>query len=155
MAARTARKDVPEGPAPLLLYAVKQVELAVRAHLDELLRPAGVTALQYTALTVLDRRDGLTSAELARNSFVTPQAMRDLVTALESRGLIARDNDPEHRRRLLITLTPEGKALLTEMDADVRALEERMLGGLSAAERRAFRDYLNRARTALAGGPAH
>ncbi|WTW92620.1 MarR family transcriptional regulator [Streptomycetaceae bacterium NBC_01309] len=155
MAARAAAGDVPQNSGPLLLYAVKQVELAIRAHLDDLLRPAGVTALQYTALTVLDRRDGLTSAELARNSFVTPQAMRDLVTALESRGLITRDHDPEHRRRLLITLTPAGQALLRDTDTDVRALEQRMLSGLSAAERRAFRDYLNRARTALAGGPAH
>ena len=77
----------PAGPS--LLYAVKQVELAVRAHLDELLRPSGITALQYTALTVLARRAGLTSAELARNAFVTPQSMGDLVTALERRQLVA------------------------------------------------------------------
>ncbi|MEO6087476.1 MAG: MarR family transcriptional regulator, partial [Umezawaea sp.] len=75
---------------PSVLYAVKQVELAIRARLDEVLKPLGVTSSQYTALTVLDRRDGLTSAELARNSFVTPQAMADLVVALERRGLIVR-----------------------------------------------------------------
>ncbi len=156
MAARAASDGAPgTGTGPLLLYAVKQVELAVRAHLDDVLRPAGITALQYTALTVLDRRDGLTSAELARNSFVTPQAMGDLVTALERRGLIAREHDPAHRRRLLITLTDAGHALLRAVDGDVRALEERMVHGLSTAERQAFRDYLNRARTALAGGPAH
>ena len=40
------------GPEPMLLYLIKQVELAVRSHLDDLLRPAGLTALQYTALTV-------------------------------------------------------------------------------------------------------
>ncbi|MEU0932912.1 MULTISPECIES: MarR family transcriptional regulator [unclassified Embleya] len=154
MAARATGNDTPGAAAPLLLYAVKQVELAVRAHLDELLRPAGITALQYTALTVLDRRDGLTSAELARNSFVTPQAMRDLVTALERRALIARRHDPAHRRRLLIALTPAGQALLARTRDEVDALEERMLDGFSRAERGAFRDYLNRARTALAGGPA-
>ena len=37
------------GTEPMLLYLVKQVELAVRSHLDNLLRPAGLTALQYTA----------------------------------------------------------------------------------------------------------
>ena len=42
-------------PQPMLLYLVKQVELAVRSHLDNLLRSAGLTALQYTALTVLER----------------------------------------------------------------------------------------------------
>lgn len=154
MAAQAMEDDTQVEAAPLLLYAVKQVELAVRAHLDDVLRPTGITALQYTALTVLDRRDGLTSAELARNSFVTPQAMRDLVTALEKRDLITRRHDPAHRRRLLITLTPAGQALLADTRDEVAALEERMLGGLTPTERHAFRDYLNRARTALAGSPA-
>ena len=69
---------------PTLLYLLKQVELAVRSHLDDLLRPAGLTALQYTALTVLERRPDLTSAQLARNSFVTAQTMADMVTTLRA-----------------------------------------------------------------------
>ncbi|WP_233159621.1 MarR family winged helix-turn-helix transcriptional regulator [Pseudonocardia sp. MH-G8] len=140
--------------APSLLYAVKQVELAVRAHLDDLLRPSGTTALQYTALTVLARRADLTSAELARNAFVTPQSMGDLVTALERRELITRHRDPRHARRLLISLTPTGQALLERVEPQVRALEEQMLADLAAPERTALRDYLNRCRTALANGPA-
>ena len=140
--------------APSLLYAVKQVELAVRAHLDDLLRPSGTTALQYTALTVLARRAGLTSAELARNAFVTPQSMGDLVTALERRELVTRHRDPRHARRLLISLTPTGQALLERVEPQVRALEEQMLADLAAPERTALRDYLNRCRTALANGPA-
>jgi DNA-binding MarR family transcriptional regulator len=144
--------DRAEGPS--LLYAVKQVELAVRAHLDELLRPFGTTALQYTALTVLARRDGLTSAELARNAFVTPQSMGDLITALERRDLVTRHRDPRHARRLLISLTPAGQELLTRVDGQVRALEERMLADLNADERADLRDYLNRCRSALADGPA-
>src|SRR4051794_2090760 len=61
-----------------LLYLVKRVELAVRSRLDEVLRPGGLTTLQYTALTVLQRHPAsLTSAQLARNSFVTAQTMAD------------------------------------------------------------------------------
>jgi DNA-binding MarR family transcriptional regulator len=144
----------PPPRAPSLLYAVKQVELVVRAHLDELLQPSGITALQYTALTVLDRRDGLTTAELARNSFVTPQTMGDLVATLERRGLIERRPDPGNRRRLLIGLTDAGCDLLAGFAGAVRALEERMVGDLSAEERAALGDYLNRARAALAVEPA-
>ena len=44
-------------PAPSLLYVVKQLELVTRAHLDAIVRESGVTALQYTALTVLERRE--------------------------------------------------------------------------------------------------
>lgn len=140
---------------PSVLYAVKQVELAVRARLDELLKPSGVTSIQYTALTVLDRRDGLTSAELARNSFVTPQTMADLVLALERLGLITRLRDETHRRRLLISLTDVARELLARCEADVRAVEDRLLGDLTAEERSNFADYLNRCRAALAAEPAH
>jgi DNA-binding MarR family transcriptional regulator len=140
---------------PTLLYAIKQVELVVRAHLDEVLKPSGVTALQYTAMTVLQRRDGLSSAELARNSFVTPQAMADLVAGLERRGLITKDRDPGNRRRLLLSLTDTGRAVLAEHELAVRALEDQMVAGLDLAEREAFADYLNRCRAALAVDPAH
>lgn len=73
---------------PMLLYLVKQIELAVRSRLDDLVRPAGLTALQYTALTVLERNTDLSSAQLARRSFVTSQAMADMITALETRDLM-------------------------------------------------------------------
>lgn len=138
-----------EATVPSMLYSVKQVELATRARLDELLKPSGVTALQYTALTVLERRDGMSSAELARNSFVTPQSMSDLVGALERRGLIAKCPDPLSKRRQVIGLTDEGRALLDRHAPAVQALEDEMLTGFTARERSAFRDYLNRSRAAL------
>ena len=89
-AGAAARAAAPAGSEPMLLYLVKQVELAVRSHLDNLLRPAGLTALQYTALTVLERHPDMSAAQLARNSFVTAQSMADMITALEGRGLIER-----------------------------------------------------------------
>ena len=136
---------------PSLLYAVKQVELAVRARLDEVVRDVGLTTSTYTALTVLQRRTGLTTAELARNSFVTPQAMADIVTALERRALISRHADPDHGRRRLIILTENGRTVLAELAPAVAALEERMLAGLDTDARVALRHSLNACRSALAG----
>lgn len=136
---------------PSLMYEVKQVELAVRALMDEVLRPAGVTTLQYTALTVLARREGVTSAELARNSFVTAQTMTDMVSALERRELIVRAQDPAHGRRLLISLSDKGRAFLEEHAADIAAIEEQMVSRLSKGERTALHDMLNRCRAALGG----
>lgn len=144
-----------EVPRPSLLYAVKQVELAARSHIEELVKPAGITALQYTALTVLRRRDGLSSAQLARNSFVTAQSMADMVTALEKRGLIVRRRDPRNRRVLLISLTNAGRELLAALDEAVEALEERMLSGLTHRQRNDLEDYLNRCRAALSDRPPH
>jgi DNA-binding MarR family transcriptional regulator len=121
---------------PSLLYLVKQLELSVRARLTDLVRPAGVTALQYTALTVLERHDGLSTAQLARNSFVTAQATADMVAALEARGLIRRERNPGNRREMLIYLTGPGTALLTELAEPVRRLEESMTSDLDRAHLR-------------------
>ena len=132
----------PESAPPLMLYLVKQVELASRARLDEIVRPAGLTALQYTALTVLERHDDMSSAQLARRSFVTAQSMADMITALEGRALIQRHRDRADRRRLVVSLTAEGRALLEACRPEVAALERTMLAGLSEPDVAALRAAL-------------
>ena len=140
---------------PTLLYVMKQVELAVRSRLDDMFRPLGLTALQYTALTVLERRPDLTSAQLARNSFVTAQSMADMIVALESRGLIERHRDQADRRRLVLALTADGKALLRLHRGKVSALEREMLTGLSPELAAELRNSLLVCRANLADHPAH
>lgn len=139
------------GPEPRLLYLVKQVELAVRSLLDDLLRPDGLTALQYTALTVLERHPDLSAAQLARNSFVTAQSMADMITTLEGRGLIERHRDRADRRRLVVALTPAGRELLARYMDAVTALEAEMLSGLTRAEISALRRCLHACHANLAG----
>ncbi|WP_217215263.1 MarR family winged helix-turn-helix transcriptional regulator [Streptomyces sp. AC550_RSS872] len=135
--------------APSLLYMVKQVELVVRSHLDELVKPSGITALQYTALTVLERHDGLSAAQLARDSFVTAQSIADLVRSLESRGLVRRERNPRNRRELLILLTDAGRELLARHAGQVRELEERMVRDLTAHQAEQFRQALSKSWHAL------
>ena len=136
-------------PPSTLLYLMKQVELAVRAELDDLARPEGLTALQYTALTVLERHPNLTGAHLARHSFVTGQSMADMVTALLDRGLIERHRDPADRRRLVIALTGDGRRLLRRMRPRVAALQDRMLSLLSGEQASELRHALELCRLAL------
>jgi DNA-binding MarR family transcriptional regulator len=150
-AGAAARAAAPAGSEPMLLYLVKQVELAVRSHLDNLLRPAGLTALQYTALTVLERHPDMSAAQLARNSFVTAQSMADMITALEGRGLIERHRDQADRRRLVVDLTSAGRELLDNNRDQVAALEKRMLAGLGSDETSQLRRSLHACRANLAG----
>lgn len=135
----------------MLLYLVKQVELVVRSRLDALLRPDGLTALQYTALTVLERRSDLSSAQLARNSFVTNQSMADMITTLEGRGLIERHRDQADRRRLVVALTAVGRDLLERYREPVANLEKEMLTGLSVDDVAALRRGLRACHANLAG----
>jgi len=136
-------------PAPSLLYVIKQLELAVRSHLDDIVKAAGITALQYTALTVLDHHDGLSLAQLARDSFVTPQSAADLVANLERNGLARRDRNPRNRRELIVSLTPAGRELLAAHADAVAALEARLTDGLTPEQAADFRGRLDACRLAL------
>src|SRR6476646_10946436 len=98
--------------AARVVYLIARAERAVRAPLDELTLAHRLSTPKYTALSVLERRPGLSSAELARASFVTPQAMHPFVLSLESDGLIQRRPDPDNIRILRITLTRRGLAAL-------------------------------------------
>jgi DNA-binding MarR family transcriptional regulator len=138
------------GAEPMLLYLIKQVELAVRSRLDDLLRPSGLTASQYTALTVLERHADMSSAQLARHSFVTAQSMAEMITALEGRGLIERHRDRADRRRLVVALTTDGRRLLDRYRDAVTALEAQMLAGLTKPEVSGLRRSLQACRANLA-----
>lgn len=132
-----------------LLYLIKQLELAVSGRLDSVLGPAGVTSTQYTALTVLERHPGMTAAALARHSFVRAQTAASLVHALERAGWVERHPDPNSRRQNLIYLTDTGQSLLSMLRDPVQAIEERVVDGLSAAQRDDLRSALMASRVSL------
>lgn len=138
-----------------LLYLLKQVELAVRSSLDEVTSAHGLTSLQYTALTVLERQPDLTSAVLARNSFVRAQTMAQMVTVLEGRGLIERKTDPVNRRQHLLSLSERGTNVLDLLRVDVSAIEAKMLSGLGEHEIATLRHALRSCRFALGGADPH
>ncbi|MFE7723896.1 MarR family winged helix-turn-helix transcriptional regulator [Nocardia rhizosphaerihabitans] len=135
---------------PSTLYLIKRLELAVRALMDDALRPLGLTTLQYTALTVLERRSGLSSAQLARRSFLRAQTMNVMVKTLEERGLIQRHPDPANRRVLVAALTERGREVLSEAEPLVAVIESRLMDGMSERRGEEFRSLLRQGVGALA-----
>jgi DNA-binding MarR family transcriptional regulator len=146
---------VPSADSVTLLYLIKQVELAIRARLEAVTREVGLTVTQYTALTVLERRPGLTSAELAKNSFVRAQSMSAVTAELEEGGLVSRTRDPSHRRRQLLTVTASGNELLERLRPAVARIEDQMVSALSADDSARLRQTLQDCRFALGGGWPH
>jgi DNA-binding MarR family transcriptional regulator len=123
-------------------YVVARLDRALRREIDEVVRPHGLTLARYTALSVIARRDGLSNAQLARRSYITPQSMSQVISALESDGLIQREPDPSHRRILRATLTEEGRRVLASCDRAVDALEREMLAEVPSQDRDALIAHL-------------
>ena len=125
-------------------YLLKQAASALRLSMEAVLRPLGMTVTHYSCLELLAQRPGLSNSELARGTFVSRQSMNVLIQSLERDGLVARPTQPLVGKTLPIQLTPLGRRLLAQASADVRAVEQRMLGALDA-------DGQNEARRILTG----
>lgn len=123
---------------PRFSYIVGRLDRALRAELEHRLTPLGLSRPQYTALSVLRRRAGLSNAQLARRSYVTPQTMIEVTKSLERAGYIERTHSPSHGRVLESRLTPAGLAKLEACDTAVDTMEAEMLANLSAGQRAAL-----------------
>lgn len=93
---------------------------------------------EFDVLATLRRNEPpheLCPRDLIRSMMVSSGTTTHRLDKLEARGLIARRPDPEDRRSVLARLTLEGKRLIDEaLEAHV-VNEERLLAGLSRAER--------------------
>src|SRR5690348_9238866 len=95
---------------------------ALRVNLGLLvrrLRQAAVTHGELSmpetaALARLDRGGPTSGAALARLERISPQSMGATVAALEARGLVARTPDPDDGRRVLLSVTDAGLAVLRD-----------------------------------------
>lgn len=115
---------------PRLSYVVGRLDRALRQELDRRLEPFGVSWPQYTALSVLARTAGLSNAQLARRTYVAPQSMLEVVSALERAGYVERAPSPAHRRVLETRMTASGRAELTACDRAINEMERDMLAGV-------------------------
>ena len=120
---------------PRATYLVGRLDRLLRRQLGQALASHALTLAEYTALSVLAARSGLSNAQLARRTLITPQSMNEVLARLAARGLIARSADPGHGRVIRTEVAAAGRTLLRAADRDVRGVEERMLAGLDGAAR--------------------
>ncbi|MFB9948762.1 MarR family winged helix-turn-helix transcriptional regulator [Rhizobium puerariae] len=125
---------------PRTIYFLNQANHAVRSRLEAALAPMQMTGIQYTVLSVIGARDGLSSAELSRRFFVTPQTMNELIGGLQRRNLINRKEDPANRRILRMSLTSEGKRMVKACDAAADGVERDVFSFLPREDYDQLRD---------------
>ena len=120
---------------PRLSYLVGRLDRLLRRPLRELVGLHGLTLSEYTTLSVLRARGGLSNAQLARRSLITPQSMSEVLASLSGRNLILRQAAPDHGRVIRTELTSVGTRVLAACDRAVDELEREMLHALGARNR--------------------
>jgi DNA-binding MarR family transcriptional regulator len=132
-----------------LLYVVGRVNHGIRREMHARLAPWKLSVQQYTTLSVLETRPGLSNAQLARRALVTPQSMLEILAKLEERGLVTRAVDPAHALILRAELTPEGRKLLTETTPAIREIEDELLDGVADRHRKVVLRVMTQAMSRL------
>jgi DNA-binding MarR family transcriptional regulator len=117
-----------------------------------LLAAHGLSMWGYIALSHLARRPAGTQLALAQAIRYDKTRLIGLLDDLEREGLVTRTPDPTDRRARIVELTRAGQARHAAAQADIRAMEEELLGDLSAGDRDRLRRTL--ARLAREPGPA-
>lgn len=115
-------------------YALKRAQQALRSHLDTELRSIGLTTPQYSVLAGLEFNAGLSSAELARRAFVSPQTMQSIIATLERDGLVTRMAHPVHGRVLTTELTPDGRSAVRAAHEIAADAESRVRDAVAPAD---------------------
>ncbi len=113
-------------------YALKRAQHALHSTMDGELRGYGLSVSQYACLEILASRPRLSNADLARDAFVSRQAMHQLLAGLQATGLVSAVGQGRSQR---FALTAEGRTRLRTASSTAAAIEQRMIATLSHAER--------------------
>ena len=104
----------------------------------------GLRSYHYRLLAALEERGPASQADLGRSTGIDRSDVTAALAELESRHLIERTVDPEHKRRNIVTLTPQGVEQLRDLDTVVDTIQDELLAPLTATQRRQFITLISR-----------
>jgi DNA-binding MarR family transcriptional regulator len=104
----------------------------------------------YLVLAVAGQGEPRSQLALAQHLGVDRTAMTYLLDDLEAAGLVERRPDPADRRARRVAPTPDGLALLCQVKATLRDVEDALLAPLDDQERVVLRGLLRRLATNVA-----
>ena len=122
------------------------------AAVDQALRHHHLSRAGREALAVLEGAgEPLSPTTIAQRLIVTTASVTSLLDTLERRGLVERRPDPADRRRLLVAITDDGRALVDQFLPEVVALQTAVMAQLSEPQRRQLIKLLATVRDGLDG----
>lgn len=98
------------------------------SHLRPILAAHDVTEQQWRVIRVLAERGTIDASEVAARAFILAPSLTRMIRSLEQRGLITRRKDRADGRRVLLALTPAGRAVID----DVVPAAQRVYDGIYA-----------------------
>lgn len=148
--------DDPQAPPPsltaLTTYLLSRTGKAARTRLAGRFAERRLRLWHHAVLAALSDFGPHAQRELAVRLAVDPSDMAKILDELAADGRVDRVRDPADRRRVTVTLTDAGRALLGELDAEAAAVRDEILEPLDADEREQLNMLLTKVFTHLTAG---
>lgn len=130
-----------------LCFALYAASRAMTAAYRPLLAPHGITYPQFLVMLVLWEHTPMTVGALAERLHLETGTVSPLLKRLEGAGLVARRRQATDERSVLVEPTPQGAALLAEVECIPAQVAEAT--GLTTAEITGLQETLGRLRDHL------
>ena len=101
-------------------------------------RDESMSDSQLSVLFALEKEGDSSPSALAERERVSPPSMNRTLNGLEDRGLVRRDPSPDDARKVIVSLTAEGRELTRETRRLRTAWFSRQLAALTPDERAAL-----------------
>ena len=115
------------------MFQLVETSRLLRTYVDQRARQHGTTRAQWGVMARLRRQEGLNQAALAEQMDLQPISLARLLDRLQGQNLIERREDPADRRAYRLYLTPEGRALVDDLDSVRTEIAQEVLGGVEEA----------------------
>jgi MarR family transcriptional regulator for hemolysin len=135
-----------EESARNLLEVVPNIMQGIRFEMRNR-RLLDLTVPQFRTLAFVNRNEGSSLWEVANHVGLTPPSASKLVDGLIARGLMARKDDPDDRRRVRLNVTDRGLAILETVTQETLSYLADKLGDLDADKREAIDTAMEALRT--------
>ncbi len=140
------RPDLDTSPIGVI-GRISRLSREIERRLEPVYAACGLEPGWYDVLATL-RRAGppyrLRPSDFTGALMLTSSGTTKRLDRLEAAGHITREPDPTDRRGVLIALTPRGRDLVDHASGQHMANEQRILAGLTAAERRQLAGLLRK-----------
>jgi len=111
-----------------LLIALRKVIRAIDLHSKHLSKTSGLTSPQLLIMLEIDKASGVNSSQVAKSVNLSAATVTNILDRLENKNLISRVRNTQDKRKVSLSLTENGKALLLNAP---QALQEHFIENFS------------------------
>ncbi|MEO0391909.1 MAG: MarR family winged helix-turn-helix transcriptional regulator [Pseudomonadota bacterium] len=125
-------------------FLMRRVQQRVTSLFQQRMKDYDLTPTQFASLCKMAEIDEVSQNQLGRLVNLDPATNQGVVRRVMKRGLIARRDDPNDRRRSLLRITQDGRNLLVDCLPTASRVTPAILKPLSQEERVQLLDMLKR-----------